>query len=454
MSKLSEINWSEGMFMRPHHFQAASRYFGSALSRETQQIQPYGWGIVSLQISEAMLENFVFDIKSVSMKMPDGTFVCVPDNANVESRELKMFLDKADGAIDVFFALPGLRDNAPNTLPLGEKSVDSYDRRYLVQLHDLIDENSGKNPQQIETRKLNGRIFFTGENTSGYEVIKIARVIRSGDSRNMPLLSSEFFPPVLELKASSTLYNLCQDIYHRLAAKNRMLISQISEGNLSFSGDIKDAIQIMLKLQITSGFAPLIRQLIETPHLHPYIIYLEFCRLAGELSIFSKDMKLPEDIPSYNHEQIDRCFQGICSQINQLLEHVISAVYIKAGFEKTGNQLECELKEEWLTPGAEFYLGVESDYKEEVVFGNIDGIKLGACTDISLFIQRRLPGLELQRLRRVPPGLPDRANDYYLKIKQEGEFWNNVLKNKRLALSGIVDPNMTFYVYVLSKSRE
>lgn len=451
MLELSEVNWFEGMFLRPHHFQAALRYFNSALSREIQRIQPYGWGIVSIQISEAELENFVFAIKSARLKMPDGTFVCVPENTDVEPREMKDSLDKTDGPMDVFFALPRLRERDPNTLPLGERPVDGYDRRYIVRLHEMVDENTGGNIQQIETRRLNGKIFFTGENTTGYDVIKISQVIRSGDSRNIPVLSLDFFPPVLELKALNPLYKLCQDVYHRLIAKNRMLISQVSEGNISFSGNIADAIQTMLKIQVTASFAALLRQIIETPHLHPYIVYLELCRLMGELSIFGKGIEL-HNIPSYDHDQLALCFRGICGQINQLLEQVIPSVYTRVSFEIRENQLKCGLREEWLTTDVEFYLGVESDYEEQTLFSKVDGIKLGAVSDIQFFTHRRLPGLGLQKLRRVPPGLPDRPNLYYFKIEQEGEFWKNVLHDKALAISGAIEPNMRFYLYVLSKT--
>ncbi|MFH1097766.1 MAG: type VI secretion system baseplate subunit TssK [Candidatus Desantisbacteria bacterium] len=452
MSILPKVNWSEGMFLRPHHLQTASRYFSSSLSMEINQIQSYAWGIISLQISEAELENFSFAIKSARLKMRDGSFVSVPDNTDVEPREMKEFLNKADGSLDVFFALPRLRDKSLNTLPLDKKIESGYDPRYITHLYKVTDENTGENPQEIETKKLNGKIFFSGENVTGYETIKIARVIRSGDSRNIPVLSTEFFPPALELKAFSPLDKLCQDVYHRLAAKNRMLIAQVTGGNISFSGNIADAIQIMLKIQTTSSFAAIIRQLIETPHLHPYIIYLEFCRLAGELSIFGKNMEF-SDIPFYDQDQLGVCFKGLCEQINQLLEQVISTVYNKVEFKEKNNRLECELKEEWATTGMEFYLGVESDYEEDIVFNKLERVKLGAVRDIPSFTAQRLPGLEKQRLRRIPPGLPDSNNTYYWRISQEGELWNNVLKDKIIAISGTIDPLMNIRLYILNTSK-
>ncbi|MFH1860660.1 MAG: type VI secretion system baseplate subunit TssK [bacterium] len=451
MSILSEINWSEGMFLRPHHFQAASRYLNQALSTGISQNQSYGWGIISLQVSEAQLENLIFEIRSARLRMPDGTFVCVPDNTDIGSREIQTALNNLNGEVDVFFALPRLREKTPNTLPLGEKALDGYDRRYIVHPENMEDENTGGNIQQLEVKKLNGRIFFGDENTSGYDTIRIARVIRSGDNKNTPILSKEVFPPVLELRASSTLHKLCQDIYHLIAAKNRILTAQVAEGNISIHSNVAEAIQIMLKIQTTASFAALIHQLIESPRIHPYTIYLEFCRFAGELSIFDKGMKLP-DIALYDHNDLAVCFQKLCKQIEQLLEQVISVTYNNSKFDKIKeNQLECVLKDEWLID-SDFYLSIESDYEERLVFERVNNIKLGAVSDLTAFEQRRLPGLEIQRLMRIPPGLPDRKNVYYFKVKQEGEFWNNVSRDKVLAVSGLIDPKMTYHLYILSRT--
>jgi type VI secretion system protein ImpJ len=404
-----------------------------------------------MEISEAELENFVFAIKSAKLRMPDGTFVCIPDNTEVEPRKIKDIFDKMDGPMDVFFALPRAREREPNTLPLGEKPVEGYDRRYIVRLHEMADENTGGNIQQIEIKKLRGKIFFSGEDTAGYEVIKISQVIRSGDSRNIPILSQEFFPPALELKALTPLYRLCQDVYHRLLAKSQMLISQLIEGNISFSTDLADGIQTMLKLQVIASFGTFLRQLIETPHLHPYVAYLEFCRLMGALSIFGKDTGF-RNISFYDHEHLGLCFSQICKEIFQLLEEVIPSIYRRVRFEIRDNQLECELKEEWLTPDVELYLGVESDYEEEILYNKVNMIKLGAVRDVPAFTMRRLPGLRLQRLRRVPPGLPERANAYYFKIEREEKQWESILQDKKMAIFGAIDPNMTFYLYVLSKT--
>ena len=131
---------------------------------------------------------------------------------------------------------------------------------------------------------------------------------------------------------------------------------------------------------------------------------------------------------------------------------MISVTYVKGEFEIKENQLECILRDEWLTDSMDFYLGIESDYEERIVFDRIDNIKLGAVSDLIFFTQRRLPGLEMQRLMRTPPGLPDRKNAYYLKVKQDGEFWNNVLKDKIIAISGLIDPKMTYHLYILRRT--
>ncbi|MRR12507.1 type VI secretion system baseplate subunit TssK, partial [bacterium] len=73
MKKTPQVLWAEGMFLRPHHLQTAERYREEALQREIQRLQPFFYGLQSLDVAPDQLENFVFEIRDVSLKLKDGT---------------------------------------------------------------------------------------------------------------------------------------------------------------------------------------------------------------------------------------------------------------------------------------------------------------------------------------------------------------------------------------------
>lgn len=444
-----EINWAEGMFLRPHHLQASSRHLISALNHEVGNIRPYGWGINALEISDAELENFTFSIRTCQIRMRDGTWLCVPENADIEPRDFKEVLDTSDGPADVFVGIPRVRERDANTLGLGESPGD-YDRRYRVRLTELVDENTGSNPQQVETRRLAGRLFFGDESTQGYDTLRIAQLERSGGAQNVPVVSSSFFPPVLVLEAWPALHNVCRELYHRLAARNRSLASQIASRDVSFGSETAGGAEAMLKLKVTNAFVVLLRQLVNTPRVHPYNIYLELCRMAGELAVFDERREAP-DLPIYDHDQLSVCFFELSEQLERLLDSIVPTAYVRRPFEMVQNRFQCSLDEEWLSGNMELYLGIETDYDEERVSEKVRAVKLAATGDIERINQRRLPGLRLQPVRRVPAGLPDRAGSHYFRISREGELWEGVQRDKVVAISGATDPAMDLHIYVLLK---
>ena len=53
-------------------------------------------------------------------------------------------------------------------------------------------------------------------------------------------------------------------------------------------------------------------------------------------------------------------------------------------------------------------------------------MKIGTPSDIPLLKQRRLFGLDLEMLKRVPSGLPAREDYFYFAIEKDGPYWANV----------------------------
>src|ERR1019366_9864797 len=121
---------------------------------------------------------------------------------------------------DVFLGVPVLREDAPNTFFPGEDRR-GQDRRLTAEVLDVPDENTGANRQPVETRLMNGRLFFGNENRDGYECVPLAIVERSGQGKNFPVLSKDFIPPVTEIGASEALQTLCESVTNRLEAQPR-----------------------------------------------------------------------------------------------------------------------------------------------------------------------------------------------------------------------------------------
>jgi type VI secretion system protein ImpJ len=449
MKKTPQVLWAEGMFLRPHHLQTAERYREEALQREIQRIQPFFYGLQSLDVAPDQLENFVFEIRDVSLKLKDGTALSSDSTLRISPRSFKNELDKASGRMRVFVGVPVMRETAPNTFAPGEGPA-GVDRRYVAENAEVLDENSGSNPQPVGLRRCNGKLFFGSESQEGYECLEVAVVERSGSGRNFPVLSREFIPSLTELGASKTIQALCDGVTNRIEAKHRLLLTDVAQGRLTITSEGSSGWQAIIKLQILGSFLFLFQQLTKIPRIHPFHVYTEFARLAGELSIFD-DGKVPVRIPVYDHEKLGPCFHETCRVIEALLEKIVASRFVKVDFVLREDLLVADLLEEWLATQTEVFLAIEADMEEKDLRGRIVTMKLGTVRDIPVLRQRRLFGLDLELLKRTPAGLPQREDYFYFKIEKEGPYWTNVVRDRNVALSDALDPKLKFSLYIITK---
>src|SRR5262249_16161743 len=153
-----EIHWSEGQFLRPHHFQAAFRQIETQRVGLAGAIHPYSWGFASLELPADSGQGSPLGIRGGELLLPSGTSGKGPGNGVVDQRDFKKEFDQSPGAMPVYFGVPELQRVRANVVNPGE-AVDGRNPRYAIDLKEVNDENTGENPQQIEVRRLRGVIF-------------------------------------------------------------------------------------------------------------------------------------------------------------------------------------------------------------------------------------------------------------------------------------------------------
>lgn len=437
------------MFLRPHHLQLAARHREEMLRLEVRRLQPFFWGLLKVDIAADQLENFTFEIRDCELKLKDGTSLSLASNLRLPARSFKTELDQAGGRMEVWLGVPSWRELDANAFAPGEK-VGGQDRRWSVETVEVLDENTGGNAQILEARLANGRFFFGNESREGYECVAIALVERSGQGKNTPVLSTEFIPPVTEIGAWPVLENLCQSVTNRLEAKHRYLVSQLAEGKMTVDSEGTTGWQPIVKLQILGSFLFLFQQLTRIPRIHPFMVYSEFCRLAGELSMFD-DSRQPIRIPLYDHDRLGPCFFEITHILEVLSEKIVASRYVRVEFMVKDDLLVANLMPEWLVPETEVHLLIETDMEEKDIKPRVETMKVGTIADIPLLKQRRLLGLDLEMLKRVPSGLPAREDYFYFAIEKDGPYWANVVHDRVVAIAGGLDPKLKFALFIVTK---
>ena len=76
----NKVLWTEGLFLRPQHFQQQERYFEQIVDRRSKAMASWTWGFESLEIDEASLTLGKLALRSAAGVLPDGTVFAVPQD--------------------------------------------------------------------------------------------------------------------------------------------------------------------------------------------------------------------------------------------------------------------------------------------------------------------------------------------------------------------------------------
>ena len=80
MSVYSKVVWSEGLFLRPQHFQQQDRYFERYVETRCQALVPHSWGFTELEVERDLLSIGKFGLRRAAGVFPDGTPFRMPDD--------------------------------------------------------------------------------------------------------------------------------------------------------------------------------------------------------------------------------------------------------------------------------------------------------------------------------------------------------------------------------------
>src|SRR3954469_5323236 len=80
MSENNRIIWSEGLFLRPQHFQQQERHLETWIEGRTTGLRTHSWGFTELEIERDLLTIGKLGLRRARGVFPDGTPFAIPDN--------------------------------------------------------------------------------------------------------------------------------------------------------------------------------------------------------------------------------------------------------------------------------------------------------------------------------------------------------------------------------------
>jgi type VI secretion system protein ImpJ len=424
------VHWYEGMFLRPHHFQVADRQARDELRGSEDWYHPFNWGIRSLELDRDAVAKYEVRLQGCEVRFKDGTKLTVPADGAVDPLHLKQSLDRS-GEVTVSLAVPTLQTGRANV----EEAPTANGPRYWIDTVQLDDENTGGGEQPVQIRRVRSRLLLSDQDTTGYEVLPLARITRTAQVDAPPQIDLQYVPPLLILDAWPKLWRDVQGLFHQIGAKIEQLAEQVVGQNISFDSQVPGEAERLLKLATLNAAYSHLGAVVFVAGQTPLEVYQELCRIVGQLAIFSKDRR-PPALPNYDHEDIGGCYYHVIKQIQLGLDTITPTSFEKRYFERAGERLLVGLEPAWLDKTKALFLGVETELGDEEceqLLRSVD-MKLGSSQQVEQIFKRGLRGLRLVPIVRPPKALPAGGGTVYYQIERDQVFWREVAETYSMAI--------------------
>lgn len=430
MSWTSKIIWSEGMFLRPQHFQQNDRYLESLIQNRCGPMRPYSWGIEELEIDQEALNLGKIEIAKCKAILPDGTTLNIPfaDAPPIPIEPHKNTKDE-----NVYLCLMGKRPNATES---NREDDDNQDARYGIEIADVRDTSLPEDSNApLELARKNLLLLTESDERTEYVCIGIGRIIEIRSDKRL-VLDESFIGPTSDCRNNTNLAGYIEEIQGLLKQRAEAIAVRLNVSGGGGGGGTAQVEDYML-LQLINGYEPVFKHLGTLPAYHPEELFQLCLKLAGELATFTNTDSRPSNLPEYIHTDLTTTFIAIMTELRRSLGVVFEHSAIQIPFKhykKVGISLAV-VSDKSLLDNAVFVLAVKADMATEKLRSQFPSqSKVGPKEVMKQLITSQLPGIELEPLPVAPRQIPFHSGFSYFELNRRGDMWKQLSTSAGLGL--------------------
>lgn len=445
MSAMNKVIWSEGMFLRPQHFQQQDRYWERYIDGKLSANTTYNWGVDTLTIDSEPLSMGKISITQVKAIFPDGTPYFAPD---IELTPDVIEIPENTQDQIIYLCVPLKRPGSQDSIRSEE---DLPQARYQTFNFDVRNSTAqSSEPARIQIGKLRVCLKLGSDDLSGYASIGIARVIeRLPDS---PIkLDREFIPPALRCSVSTNLNAYLEEVKSLIKQRGDALGHRLADSGRAGSAEIAD----YLLLQVLNRVEPTLNQLSKQEQTHPYAVYMELIQLAGELATFTAPNKRAPAFPPYQHSNLQLTFADLFRALRQSLSTVLeqTAVPLSLVERKYGIHV-APINDHSMIDSCSFVLAVKADIQTELLRSRFPTqAKIAPVESIRELITAQLPGTVIRALPVAPRQIPYHSGFIYFELEKSGEIWATFKRSGGFAVHlGANFPGLSMELWAIRNS--
>jgi type VI secretion system protein ImpJ len=424
MTRAYKIAWKDGMFIYPHHFQQQDIYYDNLLKSYHTILPFYNWGILQLEIEESYLKLNKLIIRKCIGVFADGTAFSIPDKNDVPCT---IEIPKDYNNKFIYLGLPIKDKYSLNSNP---ENTGKYAKYYLTEeeFNDVNSEVEDKKP--ILINKLNINLFLEENYLAPLTLIPIIKVIDASDG---VLIDPDYISPCLRVNSSNILLGYIAKIFGLLSNYVTSNSQFMSEENASIK---VNQIENLIITQTVNKFKYLFELMLKDKMLTPYLLFERIVSLIGSLSIFAKNQLSYACDIHYDHSNLFRSFEPLIKIVSLIFKELNEYAAIQITFKQEENGVyTAKLNSAQVLHDSEIIIGIELTSEEKKEYDNIiKSLKIASIKEIKRLISLQVSGAGFYLINSLPPYISYNNRTLYFKLKQEGNFWSQILSDKDIAL--------------------
>ncbi|TFI57613.1 type VI secretion system baseplate subunit TssK [Sphingomonas parva] len=418
--------WSEGMFLRPQHFQQFERFVGAQLEGRVAPLAAHGYGVAELQIDAGQLKTGKLSITKCVGVFEDGTPFRVPEYA-AAPLPLEVLRDTRDSV--VYLCIPQARAGIADVRLDGGSHIETRFRADEFEAADTVYGGASRVP--INVGRLQLSLRHEGEGLDGYITLPIARVIerRADDS---VALDEGFIPCGVTITASPVLTGFVSELEGMVHQRAEAIAGRLGTPGAKGVADVTD----FLMLIAVNRAEAMLKHVAALPSVHPADLYGLLCTLAAELSTFTTSSNRPQYMPLYAHRDQRACFDAVMQDLRRSLSAVFEQSAVPIPLEQRAYGISVgQITDASLFASGSFVLAVRGAVDSEQLRANMPRrTKIGSVEHIRDLVMRQLPGVEIHPMPSEPRQIPFRASTVYFNINTRHQEWQAVRASGTVAL--------------------
>jgi type VI secretion system protein ImpJ len=426
MSDKNRVVWSEGLFLRPHHFQQQERYLESYMEGRAAALHPYSWGFTELEIERDLLGIGKLGLRRARGIFPDGTPFSMPDSDPLPA-PLEIGTQLRDQV--VYLAIPLRKSGATLSIrPDGAAETTRY-RSRDYQTRDVMSDLASVT--ELEVAALSSRLMPQSEPAEDFAQIPIAHVIECRADKQV-VLEDRFIPTVMICGVAPRLAMFLSELLGMLHQRGEALAARAVASGRGGAAEIAD----FLVLQTINRYEPVVAHYAALARCHPESLYRLALEITGDLSTLLTTARRPTQFPGYRHDALQASFEPVIQALRALLSTPLqeNAIPIPLAQKKFGISVGT-VADRTLFDTAGFVLAARADMPTEELRRQFpQQLKIGPLEKIRDLVNLQLPGIGIQAMPVAPRQIPYHAGFVYFELDRSSELWRALKSSGGIAI--------------------